>query len=70
MRWYSNESTTWIVLRGLIAALIGALLVYLFDLQSISWAVVFGVPIALVLINLVFRETPGSTKVSDGNKRK
>ncbi len=68
MRWYSSKNTAGMVLRALTAALVGALLKYVFDLQSVSWGVVLGVPIMLLLLNFLFRETPGSkTESGKGN---
>ena len=67
MRWYSNESTTWMVLRALIAALVVGLLKYSFDLQSVSWVLVLAVPIALLLINFLFRDTSESKAVKEND---
>ena len=53
MHWYSNERWVWIVVRGLLAVLLGAIAVTLLDLNRISWIAVVGVPTLLTLFNLI-----------------
>ena len=52
MRWYSNGNATWIVLRGLLVALLGAGAVAVLDLHRASWVAVIGVPALLTVVNL------------------
>jgi hypothetical protein len=52
MRWYSNERWFWIVVRGLLVALLGAVAVSALDLHRVSWIAVIGVPALLTLVNL------------------
>ena len=52
MHWYSNENATWIVVRGLLVALLGAGAVAVLDFQRASWVAVIGVPALLTVVNL------------------
>jgi hypothetical protein len=52
MRWYSNKSWLWIVVRGLLVAALGAVAATALDLHRVSWVVVIGVPALLTLVNL------------------
>jgi len=52
MNWYSNASRTRIVLRGLAAIFLGAVIMLFANFPPATWVVVVTVPTVLTLVNL------------------
>jgi uncharacterized membrane-anchored protein len=66
--WYSNDRLSWILVRGLIVAALGAIVAALLELDPYLWLGVLGVPILLTAVNVAsWRKSKKVTAASPNN---